>query len=82
MVKVLMEVHLLEARIDQIPVVPNDSTQAVYEHYERLMFDSLGISQEQYEASFNYYLNNPKEFEKIYSAVVDSLLQKEKTSQE
>ncbi|MEM6737475.1 MAG: DUF4296 domain-containing protein [Bacteroidota bacterium] len=82
MIRVLMEVHLLEARIDEVSVVPKDSIQLVYEHYENLLFDSLGISKEQYEVSFNYYLSNPKEFEKIYSAVVDSLLQKEKIAKE
>lgn len=82
MIKVLMEIHLLEARIDEVSIVPKDSVQLVYEHYENLLFDSLDISQEQYEISFNYYLSNPKEFEKIYSAVVDSLLQKEKIAKE
>ena len=82
MIKVLTEIHILEAKIDEVPIVPSDCTQAVYEHYEKLLFDSLGITQEQYETSFNYYLDNSKEFEKIYSAVVDSLLQKEKTTKE
>ncbi len=80
MAKVLTEVHLLEAKLAEIPIKPIDSIQVVYEHFEKLLFDSLNITKEQYESSFNYYLENPKEFEKIYGTVVDSLLQKEKTA--
>lgn len=78
MVKVMTEVHLLEAKINKVPVDPVDSTQAVYDHYEKLLFKDLGITQDQYEQSFNYYVDNPNEFEKIYNAVVDTLMQKEK----
>lgn len=80
MVKTLTEIHLLEAKIGTIKVEPQDSTQAIYEHYENLLFQDLGITKEQYEVSFQYYLSNPNEFEKIYNIVVDSLLQIEKTS--
>ncbi len=73
----MMEVHLLEAKVNSVPIDPYDSTQAVYEHYEKLLFKDLGISQDQYERSFNYYVDNPNEFEKIYSAVVDSLMARE-----
>jgi len=80
MTKILMEVHLLESKIGEVSIVPYDSTQKVYEHYEELLFEDLGVTQEMYETSFNYYLDHPRQFEKIYNAVVDSLLQKEKTT--
>ena len=80
MVKILMEIHLLEAKIEAIKIYPVDSAQVIYNHYENLIFEDLEVTKEQYEANFNYYLENPDEFEKIYSIVVDSLLQKEKTS--
>ena len=75
---VLMEIHLLEAKINKTTIEPRDSIQAVYEHFEKLLFEDLGITKEQYEASFNYYVDNPNEFEKIYVAVVDSLMAREK----
>jgi hypothetical protein len=78
MVKVMTEVHLLEAKIAELPIRPSDSIQAVYDHYEKLLFDSLGITEEQYVSSFNYYVDNPTEFEKVYNVVVDSLMQREK----
>ncbi|MEP0986895.1 DUF4296 domain-containing protein [Ekhidna sp.] len=78
MVKVMIEIHLLEAKINNTPIDPSDSTQAVYDHYEELLFKDLGINQDQYERSFNYYVDNPNQFEKIYTAVVDTLMEREK----
>ena len=72
------EIHLLEAKIEAIKIYPADSARVIYDHYESLLFEDLGITIEKYEESFNYYLENPNEFEKIYETVVDSLLQKEK----
>ncbi len=80
MVKVMTEIHILEAKMSKIIVEPIDSTQAVYNHYEKMLFEELGITQEQYERSFNYYVDNPGEFEKIYNAVVDTLMQREQLS--
>lgn len=74
----MIEIHLLEAKINKVPIKPIDSTQAVYDHYEKLLFEDLEITQDQYERSFNYYVDNPNEFEKIYNAVVDSLMEQEK----
>lgn len=78
----MMEIHLLEAKINKIRIDPLDSTQAVYEHYEKMLFQDLNITKEQYEKSFNYYVDNPNDFEKIYTAVVDSLLEREKRFKE
>ena len=77
MIMVMTEIHLLETKIKSINISPQDSTQAVFDHYERLLFEDFGISQDQYERSFNYYVDHPNEFEKIYSAVVDTLMQRE-----
>ena len=80
MVKALTEIHLLEAKVEAMDIRPIDSAQLVYDHYEKMLFDDLGITQEQYEVSINFYLENPNKFGKIYAIVVDSLLQKEKIS--
>ena len=80
MAQILLEIHLLESKVNEMQIMPLDSVQVVYDHFEDLKLESLGVSQEQYEISFNYYLNHPKQFEKIYTVVVDSLLQKEKTA--
>lgn len=78
MVKVLTEIHLLEGKISNVPLDKFDSSKAVYKHYEKLLFKELNITQDQYERSFNYYVDHPNEFEKIYATVVDSLMEKDK----
>ncbi len=77
MVKVMTEIHILESKMSKVQVEPLDSTQAVYDHYEGLLFEDLGITKDQYEISFNYYVDNPNEFEKIYQAVVDTLMERD-----
>ncbi|WP_462248250.1 DUF4296 domain-containing protein [Ekhidna sp.] len=77
MVKVMTEIHILEAKMSKVQVEPLDSTQSVYDHYEGLLFEDLGITKDQYEISFNYYVDNPNEFEKIYQAVVDTLMERD-----
>ncbi|MEP1181857.1 DUF4296 domain-containing protein [Ekhidna sp.] len=77
MVEIMVEIHLLEAKINNILIDPHDSIQAVYEHYEKLLFQDLSITQDQYERSFNHYVNNSSDFEKIYNTVVDSLMARE-----
>ncbi len=78
MIKLLTEVHILEAKIKGLKIRPSDSAKVVYEHYEKLLFADFNITQEQYERSFNYYVDNTTEFKKIYDAVVDTLMRREK----
>ncbi|GAB4247473.1 MAG: hypothetical protein Tsb0034_26690 [Ekhidna sp.] len=79
MVLLLKEIHLLEAKIEHIEIIPQDSAKAVFHHYEKMLFEEHGVTQDQYERSFTYYVEHPDQFEKIYTSVVDSLLQEEKT---
>ena len=78
MVEILIEVHLLEAKIKNLSIRPIDSAKVVYAHYEKLLFADFNITQDQYERSFNYYTENLPEFKDIYTTVVDSLMQREK----
>lgn len=78
MITLLTEVHILEAKIKGLKIRPSDSANVVYDHYEKLLFADFNISQDQYERSFNYYVDNTTEFKKIYDAVVDTLMQREK----
>lgn len=78
MADLLTEIHLLEAKINQLQVKPYDSKQYVYDHYEKLLFDDFGVTGEQYERSLTFYLDHPDLFERVYEAVVDTLMQREK----
>jgi len=77
MVKILVEVHVLESKVKNVDIDPDDSVQQVYDHFEGLLFEDLEITQDQYERSFNYYVDNPSDLEEIYETVIDSLLARE-----
>lgn len=82
MVSVLVEVHMLESKIKNLSIRPLDSAKVVYDHYENLLFADFNITQDQYERSFNYYIENLDEFEDVYTTVVDTLMQREKISKD
>lgn len=72
MVELLIDIHILEARVDKLRL-SNDSAYAVYNTFERELFEKQGVDKPQYEASYQYYLSNPILLDKIYTIVVDSL---------
>ena len=72
MVAALIEIHILESKVNK-RTLGHDSIQAVYDHYEWMLFEDLDIDSAAYNASLKYYLENPTELSDIYEAVVDSL---------
>ncbi len=73
MVDLLIQIHLLEAKINKVPKRAGDSVQFLYQHYQDLLFEDLNIDSARYHHSMSFYLDNPKELTFIYQAVVDSL---------
>lgn len=73
MVSILIEVHLLEAKIQKL-YLKEDSSKVLYDHYEDMLFDDLEVDRERYNNSMIYYVDNGYEMGKIYDRVVDSLL--------
>ncbi|MDW3191603.1 MAG: DUF4296 domain-containing protein [Cytophagales bacterium] len=73
MVDVLIQVHLLEAKINKVPKRQGDSAHFLYNHYQNLLFEEMNIDSASYRSSMNYYLEYPEELTSIYQAVVDSL---------
>lgn len=82
MVSLLVEVHMLESKIKNLTIRPADSAKVVYDHYENLLFADFNITQDQYERSFNYYIENLGDFKDVYTTVVDTLMQREKISKD
>lgn len=73
MVELLIQIHLLEAKMNKVPKRPKDSTQLVFDHYQAMIFEDFGIDSARYRRSMSFYLEYPKEFTSVYQAVVDSL---------
>lgn len=78
MVRVLIDVHMLEAKVKKL-YLSHDSSKAVYDHYEKMLFSDLGITREQYNRSIEFYIDEIEEFHKIYDEVSDSLLARSKS---
>lgn len=72
MVELLVDIHILEARVDKLRV-SNDSSFTIYNTLESEIFEKYGVSKEEYEHSFQYYLAHSKLMDHIYGIVVDSL---------
>ena len=78
MAALLTEIHLLESKIKNLVIRDPDSAKVVYQHYENLLFADFNITQDQYERSFNYYIDHVDDLGVVYTTVVDTLMQQEK----
>lgn len=72
MVELLVDIHILEARVDKLRI-GNDSSYAVYNTLEKELFEKHGVSKKEYVNSYKYYLSDPNALDRIYEVVVDSL---------
>ena len=78
-VSILIDVHILESEIQTLRV-SKDSSQLLFNTFERELFEKHQVDKEVYKKSFEYYLEGVKEMEKIYEAVIDSLNYMEKSA--
>lgn len=72
MTRVMIDLYLAEARIRQLQP-QQDSAMVYFIPFERQYLDSLHLADSTLRASYAYYLNRPRELERIYDAVIDSL---------
>lgn len=78
MVDVLIDIHLLEQKLDQLGVT-YDSQKVMYNHFEARIFEKYEVDSVAYKKSLNYYYQNVEYLEEIYEVIVDSLSVREKT---
>jgi hypothetical protein len=72
MVRTLTEIYLSEQRINRLGL-PRDSAEYQFEFLKHVIFERAGVSDSVFKNSFDYYMDRPKEMERIYTALVDSL---------
>ncbi len=77
MVRVLIDVHILESKIKKL-YLTGDSSNKVYHHYEKMLFEDLNINKATYEKSVAFYVDEIGSYKDIYEEVVDSLLARQK----
>ncbi len=72
MVSILIEMHMLEGKLNTLNL-KRDSLEKLYYYYEHEVYAKHEVSDSVYLKSYEHYLSQPKQFESIYAAVVDSL---------
>lgn len=80
MVAILVDIHLLEARIDALGL-PKDSVDAVYKSFEwDLLVNKHKVDTLTYFKSFKYYTNHLSNFNNVYDEVLKEMesIQKDK----
>ncbi len=70
--KVMMELYLAEARASGQAVV-KDSVMKYFKPAEQKLLAREGASDSIMRITYQYYIDRPVEFEKIYDAIIDSL---------
>lgn len=70
--EVMVDVHLVEAAINQKFGRSKDTSDSSYGYYKAL-FEKHEVSRTDFDSTFNYYLRNPELLEGIYTQVHDSL---------
>lgn len=68
----MVDIHLTEARLENAGLSA-DSTDAVYRKMQKDIFTRHRVKETNFNSSYQYYLRNLPEFDKIYEKVIDSL---------
>jgi hypothetical protein len=72
----LIDIYLAEAVADNLPLV-KDSAMTFFAPQERKLLKKKNISDSVLKKTYSYYLAHPKEFEKVFEIVIDSLTLRE-----
>lgn len=70
--KILVDVYLAEARMSSTSL-SRDSAVKIFAPYEEKLFQQLGLPDSVVRQTYQYYVDNPAELEKIYDSVIDTL---------
>ncbi len=72
MVDWMIDIYLAEARIIALPV-NRDSAYKIFVPFQDSLMRKKGIQDSVLHKSYQYYLEHPTEFERLYDTVIDSL---------
>jgi hypothetical protein len=72
MVSIMIDVHIEESKLMQQNYTP-DSGQIAFRNRKEEILKKNGVSQEDFQKSYQYYLENITEMDAIYAVVIDSL---------
>jgi hypothetical protein len=76
MTAILVDIHIAESRIENMGL-PYDTGSVYYQNLQKEIFKKHQVAPEKFFKSYDYYVTNVSELDKIYEKVVDSLSVKE-----
>lgn len=72
MVEALAEVYIAEQKVQRL-TLNVDTASLIFGSMEKKVFENLNVPDSVFRASFDYYMDHPKEMEMIYAVLIDSL---------
>ena len=72
MADIISDIYLAEYKSSHLGL-HQDSMEVLFRHYELQTYDEHGVNDSIYKASFAYYIDHPRQLEKIYDMIIDSL---------
>jgi hypothetical protein len=72
MVAALAEVYIAEQKVQRL-TLNADTSSFIFGSMEKKVLENLNVSDSVFRASYDYYMDHPKEMEMIYAVLVDSL---------
>ncbi|KUG08408.1 DUF4296 domain-containing protein [Solirubrum puertoriconensis] len=72
MVRVLVDLHLTEARVENAGTSP-DSARALFNRESKALYQRHNTSETLFRQSMQYYAIHGKDLEEIYGVVIDSI---------
>lgn len=76
LIGLLIDLHVLEARLDLSRLSP-DSARALYLREQQRLFRQWKVSDSTFHRSYQYYSAHNKDLDEIYGIVIDSLTKRE-----
>lgn len=80
MTAILVDIHILESRIETLGL-PHDTASNYFRAQQQQIFKKHQVKADKFFRSYDYYVTNVSELDKIYEKVVDSLSMKEVEAQ-
>jgi hypothetical protein len=72
MVDLLTEIHLVEGSVTPMLLQSDSATQYVMNNYN-FLFKKYNTDQDKFKETMHYYVQHPKELDKVYEQVIENL---------
>ncbi|QCR24903.1 hypothetical protein C1N53_04875 [Pontibacter sp. SGAir0037] len=76
MVQILADIHTVEARIENRVSYP-DTSLMVFNKEQSKVLEQHDVTLEQFKETYQFYLDNVKQMDKLYEVIIDTLSARE-----